>query len=129
MGRIDPVEGSDAIRARVPEVLSVYDETRATVLESGIVDQELKELCKSYLAEDDDEVMGFEHSERFDERQRAALRWTHAVAWDSEKADAELWESLHRHFSDPELVELGYYIAFTLGQVHWVRTLGLPPRA
>ena len=129
MARIGPVEGSDAIRARVPEVLSVYDETRATVLESGIVDQELKELCKSYLAEDDDEVMGFERSDRFDERERAALRWTHAVAWDSDKADAELWESLHEHFSQPELVELGYFIAFTLGQMHWIRTLGLPPRA
>ena len=58
-----------------------------------------------------------------DERERAALRWARAVAWDSDAADAELWQALHAHFSEPELVELGYFIAFTLGQQHWLGTL------
>ena len=66
-------------------------------------------------------------SDRFDERERAALQWAHAIAWDSDAADEELWERLHSHFSEPELVELGYSIAFTLGQSHWLRSLGLPP--
>ena len=129
MARIEGVGEGDALRARVPEVLKVYSETRATVLEDGIVDRALKELCASYLAEDDDEVMGFEQSGRFDERERAALRWTHAIAWDSDTADEALWRELHEHFSEPELVELGYFIAFTLGQMHWLRSVGLPPRA
>jgi alkylhydroperoxidase family enzyme len=127
--RIAPVGDGDALRARVPEVLKVYSETRATVLEDGIVDRALKELCATYLAEDDDEVMGFEKSSRFDARERAALRWTHAVAWDSDTADAELWGELHAHFTQPELVELGYFIAFTLGQMHWLRSTGLSARA
>ena len=55
----------------------------------------------------------------------AALAWTHAIAWNSDLADAALWERLHACFSEPELVELGYAIAFALGQQHWLGTLGL----
>jgi hypothetical protein len=124
---IPPVPLGDAIRARVPAILEVYAETRATVLEGGLVDPELKSLCARYLAEDDDVVAHAQDPERFDERERAALAWTLAVAWDSDTADAALWERLHRHFSEPELVELGYAIAFMLGQQHWLLTLGLTP--
>jgi hypothetical protein len=120
--RIQPVSEADAIRARVPDALRAYTETRDTVLEAGIVDRSLKELCARYIAEDE-EVVGTLDS--FDERERAALDWAHAIAWDSDKADDELWARLHAHFSEPELVELGYFIAFTLGQSHWLRTLGL----
>jgi alkylhydroperoxidase family enzyme len=102
--------------AALPELRATYEETRATVLEDGLIDNRLKELCSRYLADEPD-VRGA------DERERAALRWAHAVAWDSDAADAELWEALRAHFSEPELVELGYYIAFTLGQQHWLGTL------
>ncbi len=125
MSRIDPVAGADAVRARVPAALAAYAETRATVLEAGIVDRELKALCARYLAEDDDVVVHADDPARFDERERAALAWTHAIAWNSDLADAALWERLHACFTDPELVELGYAIAFSLGQQHWVATLGL----
>ena len=36
-----------------------------------------------------------------------------------------LWERLHAHFSEPELVELGYFIALTMGQQRWLRTLDI----
>jgi alkylhydroperoxidase family enzyme len=111
----------------VPALLEVYAETRATVLEGGIVDRALKDLCARYLAEDHDVVAHADDPERFDERERAALAWTHAIAWNSDAADEALWTRLHRHFSEPELVELGYTIAFTLGQQHWLMTLGLTP--
>ena len=110
----------DEIRARVPAVAESYAETRATVLAGGLVDGELKELCARYLAD------GFPLDD-FAGRERAALDWTHAVAWDDTAADEDLWARLHAHFSDPELVELGYFIAFTLGQTHWLRTLGVTP--
>ena len=122
--RIQSVSEADAVRARVPDALRAYAETRATVVEAGIVDRSLKELCARYIAEDE-EVVGYSDSESFDERERAALDWAHAIAWDSDQADEELWARLHSHFSEPELVELGYFIAFTLGQSHWLRTLGL----
>jgi hypothetical protein len=124
--RIEPAGAAEALRARLPELYAAYDETRATVLEGGIVDGKLKELCARYLAEDE-ELMDFEHSDRFDERERVALRWTHAIAWSTDDADDELWAQLHAHFNEPELVELGYFVAFTLGQQHWLRTLGLAP--
>jgi hypothetical protein len=123
MSRIPPVSGTDAIRARLPAALDCYGETRATVLEDGIVDRGVKELCARYLADDP----GVADFTRFTERERAALEWTHAVAYDSDKADEGLWQRLHHHYSEPELVELGYYIAFVLGQTHWLRTLGVKP--
>lgn len=124
---IPPVPPGDGVRARVPAVLDVYAETRATVLEGGIVEREIKDLCARYLAQEDDVVAHADDPARFDERQRAALAWTLAIAYDSNLADAALWERLHRHFTEPELVELGYAIAFTLGQQHWLMTLGLTP--
>jgi hypothetical protein len=47
--------------------------------------------------------------------------------WDSDRADDELWERLHEHFTEEELVDLGCAIGFELGQQHFVRTLGLEP--
>jgi hypothetical protein len=115
----------DAIRGRAPHVLEVYEETRDTVLESGIVERELKQLCARYLAEDDEVVAQARDPARFDERQRAALAWTDAIAWDSDRADDALWRALHATFTEPELVELGYSIAIMLGQQHWLATLGV----
>jgi len=111
---------SEDPRRLVPGMAETYAETRATVLEGGSVDRELKERCFRALAGEDVEPA--------DERERAALDWADAVAWNSDLADDALWERLHAHFSEPELVELGYAIAFELGQQHWLRTRGLPPR-
>ena len=36
-----------------------------------------------------------------------------------------MWARLHKHFSEPELVELGYFIALTMGQQRWLRTLNI----
>ena len=117
---------SDAIRGLRPPIAAAYDKTRRTVLEGGIVDQAIKDLCARYLAEDDEVVAHSDDPARFDERGRAALAWTHAIAWDDTKADDELWARLHASFTEPELVELGYFIAFMLGQQHWLATLGAP---
>jgi alkylhydroperoxidase family enzyme len=105
----------DDIRARVPDALAAHRLTRETVLDAGIVDVELKRLCSRSLA--GEEVEGR------DEREQAALDWAYAIAWDDGGADDALWARLHAHFTDPELVELGYAIAYTLGQMHWLRTL------
>jgi hypothetical protein len=118
----------DAVRARAPHVLEVYEETRRTVLEAGIVEPDLKELCARYLAEDPEVVGQAEDPDVYNERQRSALAWADAIAWDSERADDALWERLHAAFSEPELVELGYSIAITLGQQHWLATHGITER-
>ena len=116
---------ADEIRGRVPPVLEAWEFMRDNVLRGGLIDPELKRLCFRYLAEDDD-VTDFAH---FEGRERLALEWAHAIAWDSDAADDELWERLHAEFTEPELVELGCSIGFALGQQHWERTLGLPPTA
>jgi alkylhydroperoxidase family enzyme len=100
----------DEIRARVPDALAAHRLTVETVLEGGIVEPELKELVARSLAGEDVEPAN--------ERERAALDWAEAIAWDGEAP----WDRLHQHFSDPELVELGYATAYTLGQQHWLRT-------
>lgn len=54
-----------------------------------------------------------------------ALTYASAIVWNADIADAALWTKLRRHFSDPELVELGFFIALTLGQQRWIKTLGI----
>src|SRR5919202_2713982 len=116
---------ADEIRGRVPPVLGAWEFMRDNVLRGGLVDPELKRLCFRYLAEDP-ETMDFD---RFEGRERAALEWAYAIAWDSDAATDELWERLHSFFSDAELVELGCSIGFALGQQHWERSVGLSPQA
>ena len=36
-----------------------------------------------------------------------------------------MWEQLHAHFSDAELVELGSFIGYIAGGQRWIRTLGI----
>ena len=74
--RIGPVTGADAVRARLPELLQTYSETRATVLEDGLVDTGLKELCARYLAED---FAGAENVRTVHIRIGAALDTRHRV--------------------------------------------------
>ena len=78
------------------------------------------------MTEDDyGELLNFERSDRYDERQKAALLYTSALVWNPESVDDELWGRLREHFSEPELVELGYFVAITYGQQRWIKTLGI----
>ncbi|HXF71014.1 MAG TPA: hypothetical protein VNO79_00185 [Actinomycetota bacterium] len=54
-----------------------------------------------------------------------ALAYTSAIIWNPELADEAMWRELHRHFAEPELVELGFFVALTLGQQRWIKTLGI----
>jgi alkylhydroperoxidase family enzyme len=74
----------------------------ANVLLNGVVESELKHLCFRFLAEDEDTIDVDDCSER----ERLALRWAQAIAWDVGLADDAFWEQLHTEFSQQELVEL-----------------------
>jgi hypothetical protein len=54
-----------------------------------------------------------------------ALTYASAIVWNADIAGEALWAKLHQYFSDPELVELGFFIALTLGQQRWIKTLGI----
>ena len=58
------------------------------------------------------------------EKQKAALSYAEAITWDL-PVDDKFWARLHKHFSEPELVEIGYFIALTMGQQRWLRTLNI----
>ena len=72
-----------------------------------------------------DELLNFATSDKFTEREKVALTYTSAIIWNADIADEALWEKLHRHFTVPELVELGFFIALTFGQQRWIKTLGI----
>ena len=80
---------------------------------------------KGLTEADYDDLLRFEDSDRFTDREKVALRYTSAILWDSSIADEALWADLHEHFTDPELVELGFFIALTSGQQRWIKTLGI----
>lgn len=70
-------------------------------------------------------MLNFADSDKFNEREKVALTYTSAIIWNAEIADDALWKRLHQHFTVPELVELGFFVALTFGQQRWIKTLGL----
>ncbi len=72
-----------------------------------------------------DQLDDYETSPLFSERERVALRYTDAICWDPSAADDQMWEQLHAHFSDPELVELGSFVGYIAGGQRWVKTLAI----
>ena len=61
----------------------------------------------------------------FSERERVALSYADAITWDPSQADAALWAELKRHFSEPELVEIGFLVGVFAGGQRWIHTLDL----
>ena len=142
-----PRPESSAIRAHVPAAFWFFAESWNNLFRNGVVDHRLKELCRVYVSRsikceycgnqrsergrDEglvegqyDELMNFERSDGYDERQKAALAYAGAIVWHLDTDDA-FWERMHGHFSEPELVELGCVIGLTLGQQSWLRLLNI----
>ena len=69
------------------------------------------------------ELVEFEKSERYTHREKVALRYTDAILWNPELADDALWEDLHAEFTEPQIVEIGYWAGFTSGGQRWLHTL------
>ncbi len=62
-------------------------------------------------------------SDRFSHREKIALQYCDAIMDNPLYADDTLWTSLKEEFTEPELVELGYYIGFISGGQRWLITL------
>src|SRR3954462_10984700 len=69
------------------------------------------------------ELMKYEQSEKFTAREKIALRYADAIMYDPNQADDALWAQLKSEFSEPEIVEIGYWIGFTFGGQRWLKTL------
>ncbi len=142
-----PRPESQAVRAQVPAVFWSFANTWRDVFHTGVAEHSIKELCRIYVShsvkcefcgnqrsikartkgvveEDYKDLLNFEKSTRYDERQKAALAYAEAITWDLDTDDA-FWARLKKHFSEPELVEIGYFISITMGQQRWLRTLNI----
>ena len=67
--------------------------------------------------------MNYEKSDEFTHREKVALRYADAIMYDPTQADDALWGALKAEFTEPEIVELGYWIGFTFGGQRWLKTL------
>ena len=67
--------------------------------------------------------MQYETSDKFTHREKIALRYADAIMYNPDQADDALWADLRAAFSEPQLVELGYWIGFTFGGQRWLKTL------
>jgi len=142
-----PRPESSAIRAHVPGCFWSFANSWRDMFRNGVCDHAIKELCRLYVSRSvqceycgnqrsikaatngvvEDQVrdlLDFEKSTRYTERQKAALAYAEAITWRL-AADDAFWERLHRHYTDPELVELGCFIALTMGQQSWLRLLNI----
>lgn len=142
-----PRPESSAVRAHVPAAFWAFANSWRDVFRNGVCDHAIKELCRLYVSRTvqceycgnqrsiqarakgviEDQVrdlLEFEKSARYDERQKAALAYAEAITWRLETDDA-FWDRLRRHFGEPELVELGCFIALTMGQQSWLRLLNI----
>ena len=142
-----PRPESSAVRAHVPAAFWAFAKSWQDLFREGIVDHSVKELCRVYVSHSVkceycgnqrsergreaglqegkyDELLNFESSERYDEREKAALAYAEAIVWTGDADDA-LWERLGGHFGEAELVELGCFIGLTLGQQSWLRLLNI----
>ncbi|MDQ4055561.1 MAG: carboxymuconolactone decarboxylase family protein [Actinomycetota bacterium] len=142
-----PRPESSAVRAHVPAAFWAFADSWKALFHDGVCDHAIKELCRVYISRtvtcefcgnqrsikgreqgleeaQYDDLLNFEGSDRFDDRQKAALAYAQAIAWNEQDRDG-LWDRLHAHFSEAELVELGCCIALTFGQQSWIRLLDI----
>lgn len=141
-----PRPESSAVRAHAPNAFWAFADAWKALFHDGVCDHAIKDLCRVYISRtvkcefcgnqrstkattagllevQYDELLNFESSDKYDDRQKAALAYAEAIAWGTNSD--ELWERLHKHFSEAELVELGNCIALTYGQQSWIRLLGI----
>ena len=142
-----PRPESSAVRAHVPAAFWSFANSWRDLFHRGVCGHAIKELCRLYVSRSvqcdycgnqrsikaagagviEDHVrdlLNFEKSTRYGEREKAALAYAEAITWHLDTDDA-FWERLQRHFSEPELVELGCFIALTMGQQSWLRLLNI----
>ena len=142
-----PRPESSAIRAHVPNAFWFFANSWRDLFRDGIVDHAIKELCRVYVSRSVkceycgnqrseqgrklglsegkyDDLLNFESSEVYDDKQKAALAYAEAITWHLDTDDG-FWDRMYAHFSEAELVELGCFIGLTMGQQSWLRLLDI----
>src|SRR5436190_21910031 len=130
-----PRPESQAVRAHVPAVFWSFANSWRDVFKHGVADHAIKELCRIYVSrslkcancgnqrsmkaasqgivEDDyRDLINFESSTRYNDKQKAALSYAEAITWEL-PVDDTFSARLHQQSSEPELVEIGLSVALT----------------
>jgi alkylhydroperoxidase family enzyme len=142
-----PRPESSAVRAHVPDCFWFFADSWEKIFRNGVVEHAIKELCRVYVSRSVicefcgnqrsikgaseglteakyDDLINFEKSTKYDERQKAALAYAEAIVWRLDTDDA-FWQRMHASFNEAELVELGCAIGLTYGQQSWLRLLNI----
>jgi alkylhydroperoxidase family enzyme len=142
-----PRPESSAVRAHVPACFWFFANSWDSIFRNGVLDHSIKELCRVYVSRSVicefcgnqrsikganeglrethyDDLIEFEKSTQYNERQKAALSLAEAIVWRLDTDDA-FWARMHQHFSEPEIVELGCAIGLTHGQQSFLRLLNI----
>jgi len=142
-----PRPESSAVRAHVPGAFWAFANSWRDIFHTVVCDHAIKELCRLYVSRgvicefcgnqrstkafsgklneaQTDDLVNFEKSTKYTEREKAALAYAEAITWRLD-TDDRFWGRMHQHFSEPELVELGCFIALTMGQQSWLRLLNI----
>ena len=118
-----PRPESSAVRAHVPACFWFFAESWHNIFRNGVLDHAIKELCRLYVSrsvtceycgnqrsvkattsgalieEQVLDLLNFEKSTKYDERQKTALAYAEAIVWRLDTGD-DFWERMHRHFTD-----------------------------
>ncbi|HJQ75695.1 MAG TPA: carboxymuconolactone decarboxylase family protein [Acidimicrobiia bacterium] len=142
-----PRPESSAIRAHVPNAFWFFANSWKDLFREGVVDHDIKELCRVYVSRSVkceycgnqrsekgrsmgltegkyDDLLNFESSEQYDDRQKAALAYAEAITWHLD-VDDDFWDRMYQHYTEAELVELGCFVGLTMGQQSWLRLLNI----
>jgi alkylhydroperoxidase family enzyme len=142
-----PRPESSAVRAHSKLAFWSFAESWEKLYRNGVVDHSLKELCRVFVSRSVqceycgnqrsetarrdglveakfEDLLNFESSDLYDERQRAALSYAEAITWRLNTDDA-FWRRLYDQFTEEELVELASFICLTMGQQSWIRILNI----
>ena len=142
-----PRPESSAVRAHVPECFWFFANAWNAIFRNGVLDHAIKELCRVYVSRSVvcefcgnqrsikgageglkethyDDLVEFEKSTQYSERQKAALSLAEAMVWRLDTGD-QFWERLYRHFTEAQIVELGCAVGLTHGQQSFIRLLNI----
>jgi alkylhydroperoxidase family enzyme len=142
-----PRPESSAVRAHVPACFWFFANSWNDIFRNGVLDHAIKELCRVYVSRSVicefcgnqrsikgaseglkethyDDLVEFEKSTQYNERQKAALSLAEAIVWRLDTDDT-FWARLYQHFSEAEIVELGCAVGLTHGQQSFLRLLNI----
>lgn len=127
-----------------PELMRTFHEHWRVIFDGGVVDRDLKELVRLKVANFHDcdsclsvrvshgedfaekllESFTWRESELLEPRERAAMRLTDWLMGMDDDID-NVYAELRQHFTEAEIVELGWFASFNAGTIRFVRSWAL----